>query len=240
MNERVVRNVPEAASINTKKLLQAEPEPLEIDIQKTAIMVIDMQNTFVCKGGLFDQRGLDVSVFEETIKTINKLTTAARSKDIKVIYIVHRMSADLRETGGPDTGYWHKMKGPFALERGDTGTRNDLNIRGTWGAEIAKGLELQEGDIVVEKPKYSAFYGTDLDTVLKTFNIKYIAFVGTATNICVEASLRDALNLGYFCILVSDATIARTPFMQEATINNVKYVYGWVTSSENMMKAFKD
>lgn len=237
MNKKVVPALTTLASAPAPVLLQAEPEPLEIDLQRTAVMVIDMQNTFVSKGGLFDLLGVDISVYQDTIRTINRIYAAARAKGLKVIYIAHRISPDLRETGGPNSGYWHKLRKHFALDREEAGKRDNLIIRGTWGAEIVKELEPREGDIIIEKPKFSAFFGTDLDTALKTFNIKYIAFVGTATNICVEASLRDALYLGYFCILVSDATVANPLSLQDATISNVKLVYGWVTTSENIIKA---
>jgi len=235
MNKATVQAISNPSSTSSPVMLTAEPEQLEIDLQRMAIMVIDMQNTFVCKGGLFDHIGFDVTAFHDTVKTIDGINSAAREKGIKVIYIVHRNSPDLRETGGPDSAYWHKLKGPLAVD--DVRVADNFVIRGTWGAEIIDELTPREGDIIVEKPKFSAFYGTDLDTVLKTFNIKYIAFVGTSTNICVEASLRDALNLGYFCILVSDATVANPPAMQEATMTNVKLVYGWVATSENLIKA---
>lgn len=237
MNNQIVRTLQLQAIAPAPVLLQAEPEPLEIDLRRTAIMVIDMQNAFVSKGGFFDQRGYDTSAYQQTIRTINKINATARAKGVKVIYIAHRVSPDLRETGGPSSGYWHKLRDLFAIDCEDVGKRDNLIFRGTWGAEIVRELKPQEGDILIEKPKFSAFFGTDLDTVLKTFDIKYIAFAGTFTNICVEASLRDAVNLGYFCILISDATVAGTPSAQEATINNVKRVFGWVTTSENLLKA---
>ena len=218
-------------------LLQAEPEPLSLDLKRLAVMVIDMQNTFVSKGGRFDSRGFDVSIYQNTIKTIHNINAAARAKGIKVVYIAHTLSTDLRETGGPDHPYWHKA-GHLRVYREQPDMRDKLIVRGTWGADIVKEIAPQEGDVLVEKPTFSAFHGTHLNTILRTYNIKYLAFVGTATNICVEASLRDAFNLGYFCILISDATVAIGPdFMQDATIYNVKSIYGWVTSSENILKA---
>ncbi len=217
-------------------LLQAEPESISLDLNRLAILVIDMQNTFVSKGGRFESRGFDVSIYQNTIKTIQNINTAARAKGIKVIYIAHTLSPDLRETGGPDHAYWHKA-GHLRVYREQPDMRDKLIVRGTWGADIVKELAPQKGDLLVEKPTFSAFHGTHLNTILRTFNIKYLAFVGTATNICVEASIRDAFNLGYFCILISDATVAiGPPFMQDATIYNVKSIYGWVTSSEKILK----
>ena len=92
-------------------MIQAEPEPIEIDLQNTAIIVIDMQNAFVSKGGFFDLTGADVSQCQKTIKPIKEITSAARARQIKVIYVAFRYSPDLREMGNPSLPYWYKEAG---------------------------------------------------------------------------------------------------------------------------------
>jgi ureidoacrylate peracid hydrolase len=73
---------------------------------------------------------------------------------------------------------------------------------------------------------------------LKTYQLKYLFFAGCATNICIEASIRDAANLGYFPILISDASINNgPPFLQDSTIFNVKLCFGWVTDTETLLEA---
>ncbi len=219
-------------------MLQAEPEPLQIDLQRTAVVVIDMQNAFVSKGGMFDLSGQDISRSQRIIEPIKKISRVARARGVKTIYVVHHHSPDLRETGGQNSGYWYSPHVRMYREHPEWDDK--FIISGTWGAEILKELEPREDEIVVVKPKYSAFFGTDLDTILKTFNVKYLAFVGVATNICVEAAIRDACYLGYFPILISDAAApAGPPYTQEATIYNVKLCFGWVTTTENLVKALK-
>lgn len=115
--------------------------------------------------------------------------------------------------------------------------RDRLLIRGTWGAEIIDELKPHVDEILIGKRRSSAFVGTDLDMMLRTYDIKYLVFVGVATNICVESSLRDACHLEYFPILISDAAASSPPSRQEATIGNVKQVLGWVTTSEDFLKA---
>ena len=101
-------------------------------------------------------------------------------------------------------------------------------------------LKPRENDIVVEKQRYSAFYQTNLDAILKTYDIKYLIFTGLATNICVESSLRDAFYIGYFPILIPDACANAGPaYTQDAAIYNVTLCYGWVTTSENITKALE-
>lgn len=219
--------------------LEAEPEPLEIDLERTALVIVDMQNGYLAKGGYFDLTGYDITLAKKVIAPIEMMINAARSEGLKVIYIVTVHPPDLSDCGGPDSAVWHK-DGLVRLIREHPEWQDKFTIRGTWGAEIVEELKPQEGDIVFEKMRYSAFFQTNLDTVLKTFHIKYLIFTGVATNICVEATIRDAYYLGYFPILVSDATTpAGSDYLKEATIHNVKACYGWVTTAENGANAMK-
>jgi len=219
-------------------LLQAEPEPLEIDLQRTAVIVIDMQHAFVSEGGMYDLWGRDISKIPQIIEPIRKITSTARAKDIKVIFVAHHHSPDLHDSGGPNSPAWYKRT--LTDYRRQPKLKDKLNFAGTWGAEIIEELKPCQGDLFVVKPRYSAFFGTNLDMILRTYNLKYLVFVGVATNICVEASIRDAYNLDYFSILISDATMNTGPsFMQEATMFNIKICYGWVTNTHNIIKAIE-
>ncbi len=223
------------ASPGTGKLavIQAKPEPIKIDLERTALMVIDMQNAFVSKGGFFDLAGADISQSQQIIQPIKQVCTAARTKQVKIIYVVFHYSEDLREMGHPGLPFWHK-EARFFREHPEWQDR--FLIRGTWGAEIVDELRPREGDIMIEKPKYSAFFGTGLNLTLRALDIQYLVFVGVATNICVEASLRDAYYHGYFPILVADATAPIGPaHTRDVTAFNVMECYGWVASGKDWM-----
>ncbi|OGP65878.1 MAG: hypothetical protein A2169_02285 [Deltaproteobacteria bacterium RBG_13_47_9] len=217
-------------------LLQAEPEALEIDLIRTAVIVVDMQNAFVSKGGMFDLWGFDVSSNQKMIEPIKRLNSAARGRGCKIIYVAHRYSPDFREAGNPLSANRYKSRSiKDYIEYPEW--RDKFIVRETWGADIVEELAPQGHDILIEKTRYSAFFNTNLDTILRTYDLKYLIFVGVATNMCVEASMRDAYNLEYFPILVSDATMnSGPPFMQEATLFNVKTNFGWVTTTENVIK----
>ena len=218
--------------------LEAEPEPLEIDLSRTAVIVIDMQNCFCSKGGMFDLQGYDLSGCQNIIKPIQEVTGAARARGCKVIYMENKHSHDLRECGGPDSMYWYRGVPKLLRERPET--RDKLTLKDTWGSETIEELKPQEGDIVVEKPKFNGFVGTELHLVLQTHNVKYLVFTGTATNVCVESTLRDAYFHGYWSILIPDACAAiGPPATQEATIWNVKTLFGWVATTESFVKALK-
>ncbi len=236
MSQKVVPIASAGQGESSVVMLQAEPKPLELDTQRTAVVVVDMQNGYVSRGGLFDRRGFDLSQVPPVITSIRTLTTAARATGAKVIHIVTRHPQDLSDSGGPDSPAWEKDSA-LKLKREQPEWLDLFTFRDTWGAEIVTELKPEEGDIVFEKVRYSAFFQTNLDTVLKTYRLKYLVFTGVATNLCVEATLRDAYYLGYFPILVTEATASLGPdFLKEATIYNVRACYGWVTSSESVVR----
>ncbi len=219
--------------------LLAEPQPLEINIRRTAVIVVDMQNAFVKEGGMFHRWGVDILANQTVIEPIKQISSLARANGCKVIYIAHRYSPDLREGGNPiSVNQIRSVSLKYYREYPDM--KDKTIIRNTWGAAIIDELKPQDGDILVEKPRYSAFFSTNLDIILRTYNLKYLIFTGVATNTCVEHSIRDAYNLEYLPILVSDATMnTGPPFVKEATFFNIKLNYGWLTSTEKVMDMFK-
>jgi ureidoacrylate peracid hydrolase len=219
--------------------IQAEPEPIEIDFLKTAVIVVDMQNAFVRRGGYWDLAGWDISAIEKIIKPCQEIVYAARGKGVKVIYLQMGCSPDLSDIGGQDSPTWRKSRG-LALIRRSSELKDKLYIYGSWGADIIEELEPKPGDIVIRKQKYDGFIGTNLDIVLRTYAVKYLLFVGTATNICVESTLRHAFFLEYFPVLVADAVSQLGPSKtHEATIFNVRSIFGWVTTSEKLLNAIR-
>ncbi len=212
--------------------LPAEPEPIKIDLLKTAVLVVDMQNAFVRRGGYFDVTGHDISKTEGIIEPCQKITTAARQKGARIIYFQMGCSADFSDRGPADAPYNLKSKGlSFIHRRPDL--KDKFYIYGTWGAEIIEELTPRPEDIIIRKQRYDGFIGTNLEIILCTFGIEYLVFVGTATNLCVESTLRHAFFLDYHPILVSDAVShAGASITQEATILNVKNHFGWVTTSD--------
>ncbi|MDP2917769.1 MAG: cysteine hydrolase [Dehalococcoidia bacterium] len=222
----------------TRVTVKAELQPLEIELKQTGIVVIDMQNTFICKGGMFDLYGENTEQNRKIIPVIQKILAAARNKGCKIVYTRQIFSPDLRETGGPESVHWHR--GYPLLYRTSPALRDKLALPGTWGYEIIDEVKPEPDDLIVDKPKYSGFFGTNLDMNLNTFNLKYLIFTGVATNVCVESTIRDAYYLNYWSILVSDACAnSGPPFTQEATLWNVKRLLGWITTSENVLEALK-
>jgi ureidoacrylate peracid hydrolase len=220
-------------------IVQADPESIKIDILKTAVIVVDMQNAFVSNGGYFDLLGHDLSAVQKIIRPCKEIITLARQKGCRIVYLQMGYSPDLSDAGSPNSPNWYKLRG-LKMIRQHPEWKEKLYVYGTWGVDIIEELKPQQGDILVKKQKHDGFIGTNLDIILKTFDINYLMFIGTATNICVESTLRHAFSSGYFSILVSDAVSHMGPSLtQEATILNVRSTFGWVTTSENLLSAFR-
>jgi len=217
----------------SKVLIQAEPGPVEIDLHRTAVLVIDMQNAFVSKGGMFDLSGKNMDYIAQTIAPNRNIIEAAREKDVKVIYAVHRITADMKETG-PMSRF---NMTPERMKNFEV--RNGSILEGTWGTEIINELKPREDEMVIVKRRFGAFSGTELDMMLRSFDIRYLIFTGVATNICVETTLREASQLQYLPILVSDACAATDPSRQQSSIDNIKEIFGWVTTSDVILEALK-
>jgi ureidoacrylate peracid hydrolase len=217
--------------------IPARPEPVSIDPARTALVVVDMQNAFAGKGGMFDLIGQDISGAASAIECIKKTALAARAAGIKVIYLTQEYAPDMSDSGGPGSPNWHKEFGLVAMNRVPE-YRGKFLIRGSWDAAVVDELKPQPGDVVIGKSRYSGFRGTNLDVVLKTFDVKYLVFTGIATNVCVESTLRDGYFLDYWPILVADGTNnAGPPITQEATLWNVEACFGWVTESTDFIAA---
>jgi len=226
--------------VESKVSPQAEPEPIEIDLQQTATIVVDMQNAFCSQGGMFDLIGIDIRPIRQIIKPCRKVIDAMRSKGCRIIYLQTGFDPDLHASGGPNSPYWYKSPALRMMREHPESLEGKPVIFGTRDADFIPELKPEKGDIVIRKQRFSGFYGTNLDQTLFTYSIRYLVFIGVATNVCVESTLRDAFFLNYFPILVSDAVRQVGPdFCQQATIYNVKTYFGWVTTVERLLSTLQ-
>jgi ureidoacrylate peracid hydrolase len=216
--------------------LPAKPEDITIDLARTAVVVVDMQNAFASKGGMLDLIGLDISGAKSAIAASKKVIEAARAAKLKVVYLLLSYAPDLSDSGGVDSPHWHKESG-LILMRKKPELKGKILTRGTWDEAVVDELKPAPTDIIIRKSRYSGFVGTNLDMVLRTYNIKYLVFTGIATNVCVESTLRDAFFREYWPIIVSDAVNNAGPrATQEGTLWNVEALFGWVTNSKDFVK----
>jgi ureidoacrylate peracid hydrolase len=217
--------------------IDARPEPLVLDPARTALIVVDMQNAFVNPGGLLDQAGIDISDAAAVVDAARRTIAAARALGVPVVFLQIGYPADLTTAGGPHSPNPRKELALVLMDRRPE-LRGTLLVWGTWDAAIADQVRPAEGDAVIAKQRYSGFAGTPLDQYLRSRDVRYLLFIGVATNVCVESTIRDAFFHEYWPVLVEDATMQAGPrFCQEATVFNVEHFFGWVTTSRALEAA---
>jgi ureidoacrylate peracid hydrolase len=186
-----------------------------------ALLVIDVQNGFVSKGGSYDLLGMDTSRYCRVIPKIKELLDLCRENTIPVFY-----TQAVRESSGIDLlTRTHQI---LPKSREERIMKKPICVRGTWDADIVAEVAPIPGDHVVIKRRDSAFHDTEIKVWLSSLGIDTLIFSGIDTSICVESSLRDAFNIGYDVVLISDATISSNKKHYESTIDNIKDYYGLV------------
>ncbi len=186
-----------------------------------ALLVIDMQNGFVSKGGSYDLMGLNISKYSEVVPSLKQLIGFCRKVKIPIFY-----SQAVREESGIDLlTRSHRI---LPKSREERIKRRPICIRGSWDAEIVEELKPNFDDHVVIKRRDSVFQDTEVEVWLRSLGIDSIIFAGIDTSICVESSLRDAFNHGYDIILISDATASNNLNHYNSTLDNIRNYYGLV------------
>jgi ureidoacrylate peracid hydrolase len=228
-------------------VIEAQPAPIQIDTTHTAVLVIDMQNDFGAKGGMFDRAGIDISMIQRAVAPTARVLTAARQVGIPVVYLKMAFRPDLSDAGPTDAPNWIKHL-PLAAGKNvpaPDGTASRILIRDTWNTDILPELAPLEGDIILYKHRFSGFYDTDLDAVLKRCGAKYLLVTGCTTSICVESTIRDAMFRDYSCVLFADCT--GEPLGEdfprsnhEASLFAIQALFGWVSHSVEFLRALEE
>ena len=236
-------------SAGRQAIIEASPEPITIDTARTAVIVVDMQNDFGSKGGMFDRGGVDIAPIQKVIEPISRVLESARRAGMKIIYLKMGFRPDLSDAGPADSP--NRLK-PSRLRYGDAmrapdGTDGQILIRDTWNTEIVDGLKPQSGDIILYKTRFSGFYQTGLDNILKTLNARYLVVTGCTTSVCVESTVRDAMFRDYSCLLLEDCMAepignvgnnsARSN--HEASLLVIQALFGWVSRSDEFIGALE-
>jgi len=190
-----------------------------------ALLVIDMQNGFVSKGGSYDLMVIDTSTYLKIVPIINNLIQVCRSSKIPIFF-----TQAVREGSGIDLlTRAHRI---LPKSREERIKMRPICVRGTWDADIVEELSPLSQDHIVIKRRDSAFQDTEIEVWLRSFGIDALIFAGIDTSICVESSLRDAFNHGYDVILISDATASSVGKNYNSTMDNVRDYYGLVMNLE--------
>ena len=217
--------------------IDAEPASLSVDLDQTALIIIDMQRDFLEPGGFGETLGNDVSLLAAAIAPCRTVLEAARSAKMLVIHT--------REGHRPDLSDAPKAKverGAPSLRIGAPGPMGRILIRGEPGHDIIPALYPIPGEPVIDKPGKGAFYQTDLDLMLHNRGIENLLVCGVTTEVCVNTTVREANDRGYRCIVVADGCGSYFPQFHEAGLAMIKAqggIFGWVSASDRVLAAVR-
>jgi nicotinamidase-related amidase len=218
-------------------LVAAEPENLEIDLGRTAVVVIDMQRDFLEPGGFGAALGNDISQLAVCVEPCQRLLAAARDAGLLVIHTREGHLPDLSDAPPAKV-----ERGAPSLRIGDPGPMGRILIRGEPGHDIIDDLYPVAGEVVIDKPGKGAFYNTQLGDLLKDKGIKNLLVAGVTTEVCVNTTIREANDRGYRCIAVSDCCGSYFPEFHEMGLAMIKAqggIFGWVSNSDDVISAIQ-
>lgn len=213
----------------------AEPQDVTLDLARTAIVVIDMQNDFCHPDGWLASIGVDITPARAPIAPLARLLPLLREQAVPVVWLNWGNRPD-RLNLSPSLLHVYKPTGK-GVGLGDAlpcGAR--VLETGSWSAGIVDELVPEPGDIHVAKSRMSGFWDTPLDAILRNLGVHTLLFAGVNADQCVLCTLQDANFLGYDCVLLADCSATTSPdFCREATLYNTKQCFGFVATSESLI-----
>jgi nicotinamidase-related amidase len=192
---------------------------------RVALLMVDMVNDFVDPKGktaTLAKRPLDHA--RSVIPRQQELLEAARNAGVLIAHVQHTTLPNHLSDSGP----WldARSRATYSVE--------DICVQGTWGQEIIEELAPREGEIVVQKYRYSGFAGTNLDLVLRTARCQTVICCGVSTNACVESTARDAFSLDYYVVIPEDACASWDRSLHDATIKSAASRYAWICTVDDL------
>jgi ureidoacrylate peracid hydrolase len=215
---------------------------LLLDLARSAVIVVDMQNDFVSEGGMFDQNGVPTTAVRRVVPTIRSVLDAAHASGIPIVYLKMGYQPDLSDLGseGSVNRDRHLRFGVGRPSVAPDGTETRNLIRDMWGTAIVDELAPQERDTVIYKHRFSGFYETELHQVLQQLGVRDLIFTGCTTSICVDSTVRDAMFRDYRCLVLEDCMaepiggdLERTN--HEASLLTLQTLLGWVGTSTDLL-----
>jgi nicotinamidase-related amidase len=216
--------------------VQADGKVVTLDLARTAIIIVDMQNDFCHKDGWLGHLGVDVTPARTPIAPLQSLLPALRRHDVPVIWVNWGNRPD-RLNLSPALLHVYKPSGD-GVGLGDAlpGSGAKVLERGSWSAAIVDELAPDPGDIHVAKYRMSGFQDTELDSILRNLGVTTLMFAGINADQCVLCTLQDANFRGYDCLLLEDCAATTSPdYCWAATIYNVRQCFGFVVISEKIV-----
>jgi len=222
----------------------ARPATFSLEPTKTAVVVVDMQNDFASPGGMFERAGIDITCIESIVPKVRAVLESARANGLPIVYLKMGFGPDLLDAGLPSSPTWLKHT---ALRVGDpvtapNGGTSRILVRDCWNTDIVDALTPEADEVVLYKTRYSGFYETDLDEVLRRKGVEQLVVVGATTSVCVDSTVRDAMFHDYHCLIVSDATaepiaVDASRSNHEASLLTLELLFAHIVTSTDLVTA---
>lgn len=193
----------------------------------TALVVIDMQNGFCHAEGSFAQMGFDVSPLQTAVPGCRELIDGAHAARVPVIFTRY-----VYQPGYLDAGLLPNELFPAIKEHSSLAA-------GSWDAEILEKLSPSGHDVIIDKSRYSGFYGTRLEPVLTSLGVRSLVICGVTTNMCVETTARDASQRDYRTYVVEDATGEFDAHRHQHALEAIGFGFGWVVPRAEVLAAWE-
>jgi ureidoacrylate peracid hydrolase len=188
-----------------------------MEAEKTALLVVDMQNSFVEEGS-----PNEIEIIRGNLEKLKSFIDFCRKAGIKIIYTRHAFD---------------KKRSPIEAKLFPAQMNEDLK-KGSRGWEINRKIEPEEGDVIIDKYRYDAFFKTNLNGILKSGGIENVIITGTITQVCCESTARSAMFYDYNVIFCSDLNFSFDQDLHERTLKVIKRSFGEVLSSGEIIKRF--
>jgi nicotinamidase-related amidase len=215
--------------------VEADPAPVQIDPDHTAVVIIDMQRDFLEPGGFGDSLGNDIGQLARAVAPCKALLAAARRHGLLVIHTREGHRPDLSDAPPAKIA-----RGAPSKRIGDAGPMGRILIRGEAGHDIVRELYPIAGEPVIDKPGKGAFYATDLHAILNNHHIDALIVCGVTTEVCVHTTVREANDRGFRCIVPADCCGSYFPEFHEVGLRMIAAqggIFGWVSDSSRILRA---
>jgi len=209
-----------------------------LDPACTALVVIDMQRDFCSPGGYAHQAGIDVSRMQAVVGQVQRLLHAAREAGLLVVHTREGHLPDLSDC--PPAKLARSLAAGAPI--GSPGPLGRLLVRGEQGHDFVDALRPLACEHVIDKPGYSAFHKTPLGSLLAASGIRQLVLCGVTTEVCVHSTLREAVDRGFACTTVGDATAASQPELQAPALAMIGVeggIFGHVCSTDEAVAALQ-
>ena len=206
------------------------------EIDKAALVIVDMQNDFVHPDGMFGHLSrehperFDFAFLSGTVPQAERLAAAFRAAGRPVVYVAHRVKPDYSDAQFP---YWRGARGISRANR-------TFVVEGTWGAEVIDPLKPHDGEHVVVKKGFGGFSNTPLDTILRNLGVTTCVVCGVTTCVCVSTTVRGGVEHNYRMILVNDAVAEVSREAHDAELKTMARIFADVKSTDEVVHMLQD